>query len=416
MTVEKRASRGAVTLIVLLTASIFINYIDRSNLSVAAPLLQKDPGYSLRQIGTLSSGFFWTYSLFQLLGISGWISDRFSAGKVFAFSFLLWSLVTAASGIVWSFAAFVLMRLLLGAGESLAYPCYSRLIAQEIPQQMRGRANALLDAGSKLGPGLGTLLGGLLLERYGWRWFFVVLGIAGLLWLVPWLRWMPQTSSSPHRLPTGSYSVARMLQLRTAWGTFAGHFCANYFWFFLLIWLPTYLVNDRGLNMHAMADTGSVAYFIVAAGTLSAGWISDWLLRRGASVTRVRKSVVVTGLVGSTAILPVVVVRDAHLALGLLYLSCFAFGIYTSNHWVITQTLAGPAMAGRWTSVQNGIGNFSGVVASWITGVAVQHTGSFRLAFFVAAAFALTAAFMWGVVVGPVREIPWEARREHSIA
>ena len=413
---EKRQSRAAVTLIVLLTTSIFINYVDRSNLSVAAPLLQKDPGYSMRQIGILSSGFFWTYSLFQLLGISGWISDRFSAGKVFAFGFLLWSLVTAASGLVWSFGAFVVMRLLLGAGESLAYPCYSRLIAQEIPQQMRGRANALLDAGSKLGPGLGTLLGGLLLERYGWRWFFLVLGFAGLVWLVPWLRWMPRTSSPPLQSASGSYSVAHMLRLRTAWGTFAGHFCGNYFWFFLLIWLPTYLVNDRGLSMHTMADTGSVAYFVVAAGTLSAGWISDWLLRRGASVTRVRKSVVVTGLLGSTAILPVVFVRNAHLSLALLYFSCFAFGIYTSNHWVITQTLAGPAMAGRWTSLQNGIGNFSGVVASWITGSVVQRTGSFQLAFLLAAVIAMLGALMWGVVVGPVREIPWEARREHSVA
>jgi MFS transporter, ACS family, D-galactonate transporter len=412
----RRQSRAAVTLIVLLTTSIFINYIDRSNLSVAAPLLQKDPGYSLRQIGILSSGFFWTYSLFQLLGVSGWIADRFSAGKVFTFSFLLWSVVTAASGMVWSFAAFFLMRLLLGLGESFAYPCYSRLIAQEIPQRMRGRANALLDAGSKLGPGIGTLLGGLLLERYGWRWFFMVLGLAGLLWLLPWFLWMPRTPPSPPRSSTGGDSVAHMLRLRTAWGTFAGHFCGNYFWFFLLIWLPTYLVNDRGLSIHKMANTGSVAYFVVAAGTLTAGWISDGLLRKGASVTRVRKSVVITGLLGSTAILPVAVLRDPHLSLTLLYVACFAFGTYTSNHWVITQTLAGPTMAGRWTSLQNGIGNFSGVVASWVTGMLVQRTGSFQLAFLLAAIVALAGAFMWGVVVGPVREIPWEARREHSIA
>jgi predicted MFS family arabinose efflux permease len=165
-----------------------------------------------------------------------------------------------------------------------------------------------------------------------------------------------------------------------------------------------------------MANTGSVAYFVVALGTLTAGWISDGLLRGGGSVTRVRKSVVVTGLLGSTAILPVAVVRDAHLSLALLYFSCFAFGTYTSNHWVITQTLAGPAMAGRWTSLQNGIGNFSGVVASWVTGIVLQRTGSFHPAFLLAALIALAGAFMWGVVVGPVREIPWEASREHSIA
>lgn len=416
MSGKQRRPGSTTTLIVLLTASIFINYIDRSNLSVAAPLLQKTAGYSVRQIGTLSSAFFWTYALLQLLGISGWISDRFPVTKVFTFGFLVWSIVTVLSGVAWSYAAFVVMRLLLGAGESLAYPCYSRLIAQEIPQQMRGRANALLDAGSKLGPGLGTLLGGILLERYGWRWFFVILGMVGLLWILPWLRWMPRTSSERSEPTHKGYSVRHLLRLRTAWGTFAGHFCGNYFWFVLLIWLPSYFVKDRGLSIRTMANTSAVAYFVVAAGTLSAGWLSDWLLRRGASVTRVRKSVVVSGLLGSTAILTVGMVQNLHLSLGLLYLSCFAFGAYTSNHWVITQTLAGATMAGRWTSVQNGVGNFAGIAASSITGIIVTMSGSFHLAFVLAALIAVTGAAMWGMVVGPVQEVLWEEKFEHTAA
>src|ERR1700710_3075989 len=107
---------GAGVLIVLMTTSMFINYIDRSNLSVAAPLLQKNLHYSSQQIGLLSSAFFWTYALLQLVGISGWISDHFPVGKVFAVSFLIWSAATAASGLVTSFAAFFAMRLVLGAG------------------------------------------------------------------------------------------------------------------------------------------------------------------------------------------------------------------------------------------------------------------------------------------------------------
>src|ERR1700712_2214144 len=213
------AAGGAGALIALMTASMFINYIDRSNLSVAAPLLQKNLHYTSQQIGLLSSAFFWTYALLQLVGISGWISDRFPVGTVFAVSFFVWSAATAASGLVTSFAAFFAMRLVLGAGESLAYPCYSRMIAMEIPQTLRGRANALLDAGSKLGPGLGTLLGGLLLERYGWRIFFIVLGIAGFLWIGPWLRWMPRTRASRMQFEPGNYTVKQMLQFRSAWGT-----------------------------------------------------------------------------------------------------------------------------------------------------------------------------------------------------
>lgn len=402
----ERSAPGPRLLIALLTVSIFINYIDRSNLSVGAPLVQRDLHYNVREIGLLSSAFFWTYSLLQLAGISGWISDHCSVGKVFAWAFLLWSIATAATGLVSSFAAFFTMRLLLGAGESLAYPCYSRMIAMGVPQTLRGRANALLDAGSKLGPGLGTFLGGLLLEHYGWRIFFIVLGAAGLVWLPFWLRWMPRTPPS-RREDTEVYSVKEMFRFRSAWGTFGGHFFGNYFWFFLLIWLPSYLVNDRGLSMTRMATLGSIAYFVIAGATLTAGWISDAFLKRGASVTRVRKTVVVTGLLGSTAILPVPFVHDLRPAIILLYAACIGFGTYTSNHWVITQTLAGPMMAGRWTSVQNGIGNFSGIVASWVTGEIVQHAGSFRIAFVTAAVVAVIAAVMWGAVVGPVQQVPW---------
>ncbi len=401
---------SAWVLIGLLTASMFINYIDRSNLAVAAPLLQSQLHYSTQQIGLLSSAFFWTYALLQFVGVSGWICDNFPVGKTFAFSFLIWSLATAITGFFSSFVAIFALRLLLGAGESLAYPCYSKMIAMEVPQQLRGRANALLDAGSKLGPALGTLLGGLLLASYGWRVFFVTLGIAGLAWLVPWLRWMPRTPASRLNFEPGDYSIRQMLSVRSAWGTFAGHFCGNYYWFFLLIWLPSYLIHDRGLSMRSMATVGSAAYVVVAAGTLTAGWISDALLKRGASVTAVRKSVVVTGLLGSTAILPVAFVHDLRLAIALLYIACGFFGVYTSNHWVITQTLAGPIMAGRWTSVQNGIGNFSGIVASWLTAFIAERLGSFRMAFLASACIALIGAIMWGYVVGPVRPVSW--RRE----
>lgn len=413
---EKQLSGSVTVLIVLLTASIFINYIDRSNLSVAASLLQKDLGYDTLQIGMLSSAFFWTYSLLQLVGIAGWISDRYPVGKVIAVSFLVWSLFTAASGIAWSFAASFVMRLFLGAAESLAYPCYSRLIAMEVPQEMRGRANALLDAGSKLGPGLGTLLGGLLLESYGWRWFLIFLGLAGLLWLLPWLRWMPRTPASRDDSEHTNYSVRKMLRVRSAWGTFGGHFCGNYFWSFLLIWLPLYFTRDRGLTIRNMATIGAAAYFVVAGGTLCAGWISDSLLKRGASVTRVRKTAVIAGLLGATIIFPVAFVHNMHASIALLYASCFAFGTYTSNHWVITQTLARPRMAGRWTSLQNGIGNFSGIVASWFTGIVVDRTGSFRLAFLTAALIALLGAAMWGLVVGPVRQISWEGEHRQIAA
>ncbi|HET8550468.1 MAG TPA: MFS transporter [Bryobacteraceae bacterium] len=205
-----------------------------------------------------------------------------------------------------------------------------------------------------------------------------------------------------------------VLAQRSAWGTFAGHFCGNYFWFFLLTWLPMYLVRARNLSLEAMAVVTAVAYGVMATATVIAGWVSDRRIAAGAPPTRVRKSVVVAGLTCSTIILPVAVIQDATAAITLLLAACIAFGTYTSNHWAITQTLAGPLAAGRWTSLQNGVGNLAGIAAPWLTGIVVERTGSFHLAFVVAAVTALAGALLWGVVVGPVETVDWAAHRPRA--
>ena len=403
----RRMSRSEWTLLVLLITSIFINYIDRSNLSLAAPLLEKELSLSPAQVGSLLSSFFWTYSLLQLFGIAGWLADRFPVSLVFTAGFLIWSLATIATGVLSGFTAIYVTRLFLGAGESLAYPCYSRIFAAQLPQHHRGRANAFLDAGSKLGPAFGTFLGGLLLGRLGWRWFFIMLGLCSLAWVVPWLWFSLRLSIPSAAVPQTSRPVAQMFRLRSAWGTFLGHFCGNYFWFFLLTWVPSYLVHERGFSIASMANVVSAALAAVAVATVSAGWLSDRLIARGVSPTIVRKSVVVSGLGLSSVILPVAFVASVAASIALLILACMAFGAYTSNHWAITQTLAGPSMAGRWTSLQNGIGNLSGIVAPFLAGVIVQTSGSSKPAFVISALIAVAGAVVWGFVVGPVEEVPW---------
>lgn len=394
-------------LVGLLVASIFLNYIDRSNLSLAAPVMQQEFGLSTAALGSLFAAFFWTYALLQLVGISGWLADRFPVGLVLAGGLFVWSAATIFTGVLSGLPALFAARLLVGAGESVAYPCYSRIFASAIPSEHRGVANALLDAASKLGPALGTLIGGALLASVGWRMFFVVLGAASLVWLAPWLRWMP-------RLDTGgpasldAPTTLQILRQRSAWGAFLGHFCGNYFWFFLLTWLPTYLVNERKFPMAQMVRVSSIAYFAIAGATMCAGWISDRWIASGGTPTRVRKTVVVCGLTGSTIILPVAVVTGSTASIALLLLACMAFGCYTSNHWAITQTLAGPLAAGRWTSLQNGIGNLSGIVAAWLTGVVVEQTKSFVLPFAIAAAVALAGALLWGIVVEEVKPVEWK--------
>src|SRR3982751_4492127 len=324
--VALRMSRSEWTLLLLLIASIFINYIDRSNLSIAAPLLEKELSLSPAGIGSLLSSFFWTYALLQLFGIAGWLADRFPVVHVFTAGFVLWSVATIATGLLSGFESIFVCRLVLGAGESLAYPCYSRLFATFIPQDHRGRANALLDAASKLGPALGTVLGGVLLSRFGWRMFFVVLGLASLLWIIPWLAYAPRLGNPEAQDRPNLEPATGLFRIRSAWGTFLGHFCGNYFWFFLLTWIPSYLVRERGFTIGGMASVISAALTAVAAATVLAGWISDRLIARGASVTTVRKSVVVSGLAGSSVILPVAFTANIGVSIVLLFCACIAFG------------------------------------------------------------------------------------------
>jgi ACS family D-galactonate transporter-like MFS transporter len=180
-----RSSDGQWSVIVLLVLSVAINYIDRGNLSIAAPLLKTEMGISPQQLGLLLSSFFWTYSTFQL--VSGWLVDRFSVNWVMAIGFTLWSVATAAQGFIGSFTTLLFLRLLLGAGESVAYPCYAKILTERLNEKQRGFANSLIDAGSKFGPALGTIVGGLFVAQFGWRPFFIALGLGALQWLPFWM-------------------------------------------------------------------------------------------------------------------------------------------------------------------------------------------------------------------------------------
>ncbi len=394
--------------LILLAFSVFINYIDRGNLSIAAPMLKEELGISTAQLGILLSSFFWTYATFQI--VSGWLVDRFDVNWILAGGFFLWSLATAATGLVHGFVMLLVLRLILGIGESVAYPAYSKILAGYFPEHHRGLANALIDAGCRCGPGLGTLFGGFLMARFGWRPFFMVLGLASLLWLGPWIKWRPRHGSLAAQNAGEAPGVGEILSQPLAWSTFAALFCANYYWYFLLTWLPFYLVRERHFSMDTMATVGALAYFAIAFSTSLTGWLADRWIVSGATPTRVRKTCAATGLALATIILPVSVISDPTASMTLLILACLAYGIFSCSHWAITQTIAGPLAAGKWTGLQNCFGNFAGVVAPALTGFVVQHTGHFFWAFVVAALVSLTGSMVYVFLIGPVEPVKWRSR------
>ena len=165
-----------------------------------------------------------------------------------------------------------------------------------------------------------------------------------------------------------------------------------------------------------MAVFGSLSYLAIALSTMFCGWLSDRMIARGASPTRIRKTFTGVGLSLSTIILPVAVVRDESVAMVLLLLACVCYGIFAPNLFAMTQTMAGPRAAGRWTGFQNGFGNLAGVAAPWVTGWIVQQSGQFYLAFVVAAIFALTAAALFVFGVGRIQQVEFRPKKALTTA
>jgi hypothetical protein len=200
-------------------------------------------------------------------------------------------------------------------------------------------------------------------------------------------------------------SLTDILTHRSAWGTFLGHFGGNYFLYFLLTWLPYYLVHERQFSLARMGKIGALAYALMAIVGISSGYASDRLIAASGSVTWVRKSMIAAGqTVGGLAI-AACAIANTNLAVALLLLAAAAYGFNISNTWVIPQILAGPRASGRWTGLQNFIGNLAGVSAPVITGFLVQHTGSFLYAFLLASLMSILGAASWLFLLGPLEPI-----------
>jgi len=397
----------------LLAISILINYIDRGNLAVAAPLLKDELRISNTQIGVLITAFFWTYTV--VLAISGWIVDRFDVNWVLAAGFILWSLATAATGFVYSFGLLLAVRMLLGMGESVAFPSFGKIIALNVEQQHRGIANAMIMAGMSLGPAIGTYACGMSMARFGWRPVFILIGLVSLLWVVPWMRYMPSNTVGGNRV-RAAVSVAQIVRERNFWAASAGHFCSNYPFYFMIVWLPLYLVRERHQSMQHMAGEAALYYVAFAVTAPLAGWAADAFIRAGRDVSVVRKSCMAAG--HSLIVIGVLAASSADQRLsfaGLLVMG-MGSGLVGPNIYIFAQTLAGSSVAGKWTGLQNSLSNLAGVVVGPLTGWMVDRTGHFASAFAVCAVVAAAGGMLWVGGVSRVEQTTWRAEAVRVLA
>jgi MFS family permease len=397
-----RAARSP--FVFLLAAVLFINYIDRGVLSTAAPLLQVDLHLTDTQLGMLGSAFFWTYSLIQVP--VGWIAERYGAERVLTGGLIVWAAATMAIGVTSAFWLLIVLRLLLGVGESTGFPSVSKLLAAAVPTASLGTANGIVAFAYLFGPAVGN---------FGWRSAFLVFGALSLLWLWPWARVLRRQRQEIRRVADGAVEVpsppmSLLLQCRAMWGTALGLFSSNYTFYFMMAWLPLYLVRERGFSVDDMAKLASASYVVMAVCALLAGWAIDRYIRSGGSANRGYKVIMAAAHGGAVLCMLGMAFGSQPLALASIFVYQALTGASSPGVYAIPEILGGTRATGRWVGIQNSLGNLAGIAAPWLTGFLIDQTGRFTVAFLVAAAMSLLGLVGWLGMLPKLEELDWEAR------
>lgn len=405
MTEPTRQPTSETRLVALITLAMFINYIDRGNLALAGPQIQKELGLSATEFGILGSAFYYSYVLAMIP--AGWLAERFGAKRVLFAGVAIWSLATLLTGFASGFIVILILRVLLGLGESASFPCSSKILAQVVPRERLGNANGIMSSGYLFGPAVGMLAGGLLMEQFGWRPLFYVFGALSLLWLLPWRNVVIAAQSPSSAANVGEPSFQQILRQRGLWGAALGLLSANYGFYFVIFWLPTYLVTERGISIGGMALMGFAAYAINAACALAMGWATDRWIRAGRSADVVYKGAMAALHIGGIGCMFAMAYLDLVGLTVALFIFNVLLGIASPGYYAVAQIIAGPAAAGRWVGVQNAIGNTAGFIALPLTGFLIDRTGGYTSAFTVAAGVFAAGFVCWIWVLPRIAPVDW---------
>ena len=408
MSLVRAAGGGssAARIVLLVTASVFINYIDRGNLATAAPLVQDDLHLTPSQLGMLFSAFYFSYVPF--MPATGWLADRFGAKIVLGAGVAIWSIATLSTGFATGFVALLGLRLLLGLGESCAFPCATKIIADAVSVGRLGIANGVMGFGYLVGPAVGTFIGGYMMTIVGWRMVFITFGLLSLLWLLPWRTIVISAPVKMNDAGEPTPSFREILSRRALWGASLGHFASNYVYYFILSWLPFYLVKSRGFSIESMTAVASFAYVLNAASALFMGWLADRWIKAGVSATLIYKSIMgITHVVGFACMAGMLLLPERG-CIAALFIFCIVAGCSYPGIFAIPQIIAGPQATGRWVGVQNAVGNTAGLIAPVATGFLVDRTGLFDVAFGLAAAVNILGFIGWVVLLPKVAPLRWQ--------
>lgn len=379
-------------LVALLVTAMIACYTGRGALSVAAPFMMRDLGLSPASMGVLLSAFFWLYAFMQVP--AGWVVDRFGVKWSYGAGFLFWSVASALTGFATGFVMLVVLRLALGVGQAVAFPASASAVSRAFRDRERGLVTASYLSGVRIGQALVGAVGAVMIATLGYRGFFLVVGLAPLVWLIPWFRFWGARSGgpatpgggAPAATPFSFLSGIALLKERSVLGIVLGYFAYDYVWFVYVTWLPSYLIMGRQFSTAEMAVYSSMPYLVMMGVILVSGAASDWLVRRGWPELGVRKGFIATGMSVACLVVPAALVEDRMTSVWLLTAALGGLGISSPNTWTLTQTVCSRRIVGTVSGLQNFGGNLGGIVAPALTGYTVGATGSFVVAFTISGA------------------------------
>ena len=379
----------------LLFLAGLINYLDRTIVSVALPVIAADLGLGPARMGVLLSAFFWSYALMQVP--IGWLSDRISLRWLYAGCFALWSVTSGLTGLAASLGMMLALRVLLGIGESIYLPGGMKMVSILFRREDRGLASGLVNCGTRAGLAFGAPLIAVIVTVYSWRHAFFLLGFTSLIWLVPWIAIFPRDANTA-RMNESSAPPENWGRIdRNLLGVCIANIGYGYYFYLLVTWLPSYLVQVRGLTLRQAGATATIPYLTFALGEPIGGWFADRLVSAGWNELRARKLVTVAAFLTGLLLIPSALAAGTAQTV-LLMSGASLVGLSSGNLYALVQRI-GRGNVGFSMGLFNLAGNLSGVVAPLITGFLVQQTGSYLSAFVVAVAVLLMVLAPYWVMV-----------------
>jgi ACS family hexuronate transporter-like MFS transporter len=378
------------------------NYMDRNVLGVLNKTLQHDLGWSEIDYSNLVVAFQAAYALGMV--VVGRLIDKLGTRLGYALAMVFWSLASMGTALGSSLTSFAISRVALGFGEAAVFPASIKAVAEWFPKKERALATGIFNAGTSIGAMLTPVVVPWINARWGWRGAFIGIGALGFVWLAFWLLIYRKPGEHPRvgkaeldyirsDPPDSMQNIewASLLPLRQTWTFIAGKFLTDPVWWFYLFWVPGFLQSKHGLSLTGIGAPIVVIYLISDVGSVAAGWLSSWMIKRGNSVNIARKTAMLICAVGVTPIVFAYRVDSTWSAVLLIGLAAACHQGFSANLYTLTSDMFPARAVGSVVGIGGMAGAIGGLFIATVVGHVLQWTGSYRVPFLIAGSAYLLA-------------------------